>query len=139
MAAKVTGGANSAVAASSHAACTRSRGTDPLITGVTHRKLAAQIGHSKRSQSTIPLLRWTRAMAFERLVRDRRFAAEVVTDIVEQADERAIRAASEDARKGFGSDIANAREGIKKGGQAVDWFYNTNFAVNYYAEATAGH
>ena len=30
------------------------------------------------------------------------------TDIVEQADERAVRAAFEDARKAFGSDIANA-------------------------------
>ncbi|MEV3923442.1 hypothetical protein [Actinomadura coerulea] len=79
MAAKVTGGASSAVAASSHAACARFRGTDPLITGVTRRKLAAHVGYSKGPQSTIPLLRWMRAMAFERLVRDKRFASEVVT------------------------------------------------------------
>ena len=79
MAAKVTGGASSAVAASSHAACARFRGTDPLITGVTRRKLAEQVGHSKGPQSTIPLLRWMRAVAFERLVRDKRFASEVVT------------------------------------------------------------
>ena len=79
MAAKVTGGASSAVAASSHAACARFRGTDPLITGVTRRKLAEQVGHSKGPHSTIPLLRWMRAMAFERLIRDKRFASEVVT------------------------------------------------------------
>ena len=77
--AKVTGGASSAVAASSHAACARFRGTDPLITGVTRRKLAEQVGHSKGPQSSIPLLRWMRAVTFERLIRDSRFASEVVT------------------------------------------------------------
>ena len=79
MATKVTGGASSAVAASSHAACARFRGTDPLITGVTRRKLAEQVGYSKGPQSTIPLLRWMRAVTFERLIRDKRFASEVVT------------------------------------------------------------
>lgn len=79
LAAKISGGASSAVAASSHAACQRFRGTDPLITGVTRRKLAEQVGYSKGPQSTIPLLRWVRAMAFERLIRDERFASEVVT------------------------------------------------------------
>ena len=79
MASKVTGGASSAVASSSHAACARFRGTDPLITGVSRRKLAEQVGHSKGPQSSIPILRWMRAMAFERLVRDHRFASEVVT------------------------------------------------------------
>ncbi|MEV3923439.1 DEAD/DEAH box helicase [Actinomadura coerulea] len=28
----------------------------------------------------------------------------------------------------------DVREGIKKGGQTVDWFYSSDFAVNYYAE-----
>lgn len=79
MTAHVSGGASSAAASSSHAACARFRGTDPLITGVSRRKLAQQVGHSKGPQSTIPLLRWMRAMAFERLVRDQRFASEVVT------------------------------------------------------------
>jgi len=79
MAAKVTGGASSAVASSSHAACARFRGTDPLVTGVTRRKLAAVVGHPKGPQSTIPLLRWMRAITFERMVRDNRFASEVVT------------------------------------------------------------
>lgn len=79
MPAKVTGGASSAVAASSHAACARFRGTDPLITGISRRNLSRQVGYSKGPQSTIPLLRWMRAMAFERLIRDKRFASEVVT------------------------------------------------------------
>lgn len=79
MATKVTGGASSAVASSSHAACERFRGTDPLVTGVSRRKLAEQVGFSKGPESSIPLLRWVRAMAFERLVRDPRFASEVVT------------------------------------------------------------
>src|SRR5699024_12567702 len=79
MTAKITGGASSAVAASSHAACARFRGTDPLITGVTRRKLAEQVGHPKGPQNTIPLLRWMRAMAFERVIRDERFASEGVT------------------------------------------------------------
>lgn len=75
----MTGGASSAVASSSHAACARFRGTDPLITGVTRRKLAQQVGLPKGPQSTIPLLRWMRAVVFERLVRDKQFASEVVT------------------------------------------------------------
>lgn len=79
MKAKITGGATSAIAASSHAGCARFRGTDPLITGVTRRKLAQHVGYSKGPQSTIPLLRWMRAMTFERMVRDKRFASEVVT------------------------------------------------------------
>lgn len=79
MATKVTGGASSAVAASSHAACARFRGTDPLITGVTRRKLAAEVGHSKGPNSTIPDLRWMRALVFEGLVKDKRFASEVVS------------------------------------------------------------
>ena len=29
----------------------------------------------------------------------------------------------------------DVRAGIKVGGQTVDWFYNSDFAVNYYAEA----
>lgn len=75
----MTGGASSAVAASSHAACARFRGTDPLITGVTRRKLAAEVGHSKGPNSTIPDLRWMRALVFEGLVKDKRFASEVVS------------------------------------------------------------
>jgi len=79
VAAKVTGGASSAVASSSHAACARFRGTDPLITGISRRKLAESVGLSKGPESSIPILRWMRAMGFERLVRDPRFASEVVT------------------------------------------------------------
>ncbi|WP_199853336.1 hypothetical protein [Plantactinospora sp. BC1] len=75
----VSGGASSAVAASAHASCARFRGTDPLVTGVTRRKLAQDIGHSKGQESAIPLLRWMRAMTFEGLIQDKRFASEVVT------------------------------------------------------------
>ena len=44
MTAKVLGGGSGAVAASTHAACARFRGTDPLITGVTRRGLAKALG-----------------------------------------------------------------------------------------------
>ena len=32
----------------------------------------------------------------------------------------------------------DVREGIKNGGQTVDWFYNSDLAINYYAEETVG-
>ena len=72
------GGGSSAVAASSHAACARFRGTDPMITNRTRRQLARELGHPD-SSGTIPEARWMRAMAFERLVRDDRFASRVAT------------------------------------------------------------
>src|SRR3954454_3610263 len=72
------GGGSSAVAASSHAACSRFRGTDPMITSRTRRQLARELGHPDAS-GTIPEARWMRAMAFERLVRDDRFASRVAT------------------------------------------------------------
>jgi hypothetical protein len=72
------GGGSSAVAASSHAACARFRGTDPMITYRTRRQLARELGHPDTS-GTIPEARWMRAMAFERLVRDDRFASRVAT------------------------------------------------------------
>ena len=78
MGTKITGGATSAVAASSHASCSRFRGSDPLITGVTRRNLSKATG-IKEPPSKIPTLRWTRALMFERLVRDSRFASQVVT------------------------------------------------------------
>lgn len=78
---KSLGGASSAVAASSHAACPRFRGTDPLVTGVTRRRLAREVGYPDTS-GRIPEARWMRAMTFERLVRDRRFASEVATTAV---------------------------------------------------------
>jgi hypothetical protein len=53
-----------------------------LITGVSRRKLADHVGHSKGPESAIPLLRWMRAMTFENLVQDSRFASEVVTTAV---------------------------------------------------------
>ena len=104
MARKLTGGASSAVAASSHAACARFRGTDPLITGVSRRKLADQVGHSKSFQGSIPTLRWMRAMAFERLVRDQRFASKVVTTAVGSLElDRPPAVAVVDARSDVGT------------------------------------
>lgn len=75
------GGGSSAVAASSHAACPRFRGTDPLITGLTRRTLAREVGFADTSGS-IPQARWMRAMTFERLVRDESFAGRVATRTV---------------------------------------------------------
>lgn len=81
MATKALGGGSSAVAASTHAACARFRGTDPLITGVTRRGLAKALGFADEFGG-IPDARWMRAMTFERLVRDERFASEVATTAV---------------------------------------------------------
>jgi hypothetical protein len=75
------GGGSSAVAASSHAACARFRGTDPLITGFTRRNLATEAGFPDTSGS-IPQARWMRAMTFERLVRNENFAGLVATRTV---------------------------------------------------------
>lgn len=78
---KSLGGGSSAVAASTHAACARFRGTDPLVTGVTRRNLADQLGHPDISAG-IPEARWMRAMTFERLVRDKSFASQTATTTV---------------------------------------------------------
>jgi hypothetical protein len=77
------GGGSSAVAASAHAACARFRGTDPLVTRLTRRKLAEAVGHPDAAGG-IPEARWMRAMTFERLVRDVKFASEVATTAVGQ-------------------------------------------------------
>lgn len=78
---EVAGGGSSAVAASSHAACPRFRGTDPLITGLTRRNVAKAVGYPDTS-GAIPQARWMRAMTFERLVRDQSFAGQVATRTV---------------------------------------------------------
>jgi hypothetical protein len=49
-----------------------------MITRRTRRQLARELGHPDTS-GTIPEARWMRAMAFERLVRDDRFASRVAT------------------------------------------------------------
>jgi len=85
VAAKIIGGGSSAVAASSHAACARFRGTDPLITGISRRGLAKAVGFNDEFGG-IPDARWMRAMTFERLVRDARFASEVATTAVGRLD-----------------------------------------------------
>ena len=78
---KPIGGGTSAVAASSHAACPRFRGSDPLITGQTRRRLARELGFEDEFGG-IPDARWMRAMTFERLVRDERFASQLATTAV---------------------------------------------------------
>lgn len=78
-----TGGGTSAVAASAHAACPRFRDTDPLLTGVSRRQLAADLG-CPDPQVGIPEARWTRAMTFEAQVRSDTFASELVTKAVGQ-------------------------------------------------------
>jgi hypothetical protein len=78
---KSTGGGSGAVGASSHAACARFRATDPLVTGLTRRNLAKVVGFPDVAGG-IPEARWMRAMTFERLVRDKRFASEVATTTV---------------------------------------------------------
>jgi hypothetical protein len=76
-----TGGGSSAVAASTHAACVRHRSTDPLLTGMSRRKLAEFLGAPDTSAG-IPEARWMRAVTFERLVHDRRFVSELLTEAV---------------------------------------------------------
>lgn len=76
-----TGGATSAVAASAHAQCERFKGTDPLIVGMSRRRLAAQLGNPDTTAG-IPEARWMRAMAFERLVRDDKFVSPLLTTAV---------------------------------------------------------
>jgi|GEM_PF-933996 len=100
---KAVGGGTSAVAASSHAACPRFRGSDPLITGHTRRRLARELGFEDEFGG-IPEARWMRAMTFERLVRDKRFASELATTAVGRLElDRPTKVV-----------IANAREDIER-------------------------
>ena len=78
-----TGGGSSAVAASAHAGCERFRLTDPLITRVSRRALAAQLG-APDVGAGIPEARWMRAMTFESLVHSERFVSELLTKAVGQ-------------------------------------------------------
>ena len=81
MATKSVGGGSGAVASSSHAACARFRGTDPLITGLTRRNLAKAVGFADTAGG-IPQARWMRAMTFERLLRQESFAGKIATTAV---------------------------------------------------------
>lgn len=81
MATTQTGGGTSAVAASAHARCDRFKGTDPLIVGMSRRRLAERLGHPD-STAGIPEARWMRAMAFERLVRTDDFVSPLLTTAV---------------------------------------------------------
>lgn len=78
-----TGGGSSAVAASSHAGCERFRLTDPLITRVSRRALAAKLDAPDLGAG-IPEARWMRAMTFESLVHSERFVSELLTKAVGQ-------------------------------------------------------
>jgi hypothetical protein len=83
MAVAALGGGSSAVGASSHANCARFRGTDPLITKRTRRRLAQDLRFPDAG-GTIPEARWMRAMTLEKLVRDKKFASKVATTTVGQ-------------------------------------------------------
>lgn len=85
MADATLGGGTGAIAASSHAACARFRGTDPLVVQRTRRRTAIDIGFADDSGG-IPAARWTRAMIFEHLVRDAKFASEIATTTVGRLD-----------------------------------------------------
>lgn len=76
-----TGGGSSVVAASAHAACTRYRHTDPMLTGVSRRELAKQVGHPDTTAG-IPEARWMRAMMFERLVKHEDFVSPLLTTAI---------------------------------------------------------
>lgn len=76
-----TGGGSSAVAASAHAGCERFRHTDPMIVGMSRRKVAAQLGFPDTTAG-IPEARWMRAMTFERLVRHERFVSPLITTTI---------------------------------------------------------
>lgn len=102
-----TGGGTSAVAASAHAGCPRFRDTDPLLTGMSRRKLAADLG-SPDPQVGIPEARWTRAMTFEAQVRSDTFASELVTKTVGQLG--LPRPAAVRRRHGGGTAAATAKE-----------------------------
>lgn len=69
------------MAASAHARCDRFKGTDPLIIGMSRRRLAEHLGHPDTTAG-IPEARWMRAMAFERLVRSDEFVSPVLTTAV---------------------------------------------------------
>lgn len=77
----ISGGGSGAVASSAHAGCPRFRMTDPLLTGRTRRALAQTLG-APDIAGGIPVARWVRAMAFERLVHDEAFVSELLTRAV---------------------------------------------------------
>src|SRR6476661_2257228 len=81
MSSLIAGGGSGAVASSAHAGCARFRMTDPLLTGRTRRALASTLGQPDVGGG-IPIARWVRAMAFERLVHDRAFVSELLTRAV---------------------------------------------------------
>ncbi|MGY1601674.1 hypothetical protein [Geodermatophilus sp. SYSU D00815] len=103
----LTGGGSSAVAASTHAACERFRRTDPLVTTVTRRQLAAELGKPDVTAG-IPEARWMRAMMFEAMVKNDRFVSRLLTTAVGRLD--LPRPAGVRTRSAHGSPAETARE-----------------------------
>lgn len=71
------------MAASAHAGCERFRLTDPLLTRVSRRALAKQVGFEDVGVG-IPEARFMRAMTFEALVKSERFVSELLTKAIGQ-------------------------------------------------------
>ena len=94
------GGGSGGVASSEHAGCPRFRATDPLVTGMDRRKLAAKIGFPDDA-STIPQARWMRANTFENLVHSKAFAGRIVSEICgELGLDRPVTVTTADAHRG---------------------------------------
>ncbi|MCC5953687.1 MAG: hypothetical protein JJU45_16465 [Acidimicrobiia bacterium] len=115
MAVTQTGGGTSAVAASAHARCDRFKGTDPLLVGMSRRRLAQHLGHPDATVG-IPEARWMRAMTFERLVRDDAFVSPVITTSIGKlglARPTAVR------KMDCGGDIRRTSEALDLAGRAA--------------------
>lgn len=121
----ITGGGSGAVASSAHAGCARFRGTDPLLTGRTRRALAATLG-SPDTSAGIPIARWVRAMAFERLVHDEAFVSELLTravGLLELDRPKAVRVRSaHDSVDGTADELAGAHLKARHASEATMLF-----------------
>lgn len=125
MGALIAGGGSGAVASSAHAGCTRFRMTDPLLTGRSRRALAKTLGTPDLGGG-IPVARWVRAMAFERLVHDEAFVSELLTRAVgllglDRPDAVRVRSAH-DSVPTTASELAAAHLKAKFGGEATMMF-----------------
>lgn len=125
MGALIAGGGSGAVASSAHAGCTRFRMTDPLVVGRSRRSLASTLGAADTG-GAIPVGRWVRAMAFERLVHDEAIVSELLTRAVGLLGlERptGVRVCSaKDSVDGTASELAAAHLKAKHAGEATMLF-----------------
>lgn len=121
----VAGGGSGAVASSAHAGCSRFRLTDPLLTGRSRRALAKTLQHPDVG-GAIPMARWVRAMAFERVVYDDAFVSELLTRAVGLLGldrPTAVRSRSAgDAVASTASELASAHLTAKHAGEATMLF-----------------